>query len=110
MTDIGIISNGDVVAAVSGGLGRTFAGTGNAVKMIATRTRRNAEAIRNWVEGRNAPRAAELIELCREFDEVWEEVCRLAGRMPPENRHAHAERLLDELAERLHAHRQGRAA
>lgn len=108
MTNTSIISNGDIVDAVTSGLRRAFAGTANAVKLIAGRTGRNPEAARNWLEGRNAPRAAELAELCRHFDEVFDEFCKLAGRIPPEQKRTQAEQLLEELAMRLTDHQRGK--
>jgi len=108
MTQASIISNGDVVDAVTSGLRRAFIGTSNAVKHIAGRTGRNPEAARNWLEGRNAPRAAELAELCRQFDEVFDEFCVLCGRVPPASKSAEAEQLLEEFTARLLDHKRGK--
>lgn len=38
-----------------------------------------------WLEERQAPRAAQLIALMRESEEVFQVVCELAGREPPPN-------------------------
>lgn len=76
------ITNEDLTSEISGALRREAGHTPSAVKFVASRIRRNARAARNWLEGHNAPRAAELIELMREFDEVHEAVLRLANRNP----------------------------
>jgi len=108
MTHATTISNGDIVDAVTSGLRRAFAGTANAAKLISGQTGKNPEAVRNWLEGRNAPRAAELAELCRHFDEVFDEFCVLAGRIPPDRKAAEAEQLLEEFTARLLDHKRGR--
>jgi transcriptional regulator with XRE-family HTH domain len=54
------------------------------------------------LRGEVAPRADTLTLACREFDEVWKEMRSLSDR-PPER----AERILEELAEKLHERRSG---
>lgn len=78
--DTGIITNEAVTQAISGALQRSFGWVPSSVKYVASRIKRNPRAVRNWFEGQNAPRAAELIDLMRESDEVYEEVLRLANR------------------------------
>jgi len=74
------ITNETITKAVSSALRRTVGYMPSAPKIVAGKVQRNPRAARNWLEGHNAPRAAELIELMREFDEVFEEVMRLADR------------------------------
>lgn len=76
----GVISNETITQAVSTALRNAVGYFPSAPKLIAQKVQRNPRAARNWLEGHNAPRAAELIELMREFDEVHEEVLRLANR------------------------------
>lgn len=104
----GIISNGDIVEAVRSGLTRAFEHSANPARELADRTGRNLEATRNWLEGRNAPRAAELADLCRQFDEVFEEFCRLVGRMPPEQKQSQGERLLEDIGLQLNDYLRGK--
>lgn len=52
-------------------------------KVIARVTRVSERAAKAWRAGEHSPRAEELIALMAEFDDVFETVCRLAGREPP---------------------------
>lgn len=74
------LNNETVAQAVSTALRYRFGDFNCAVKRIARTINCDQRAARNWWEGNNSPRAAELIELMREFDEVHEEVLRLANR------------------------------
>lgn len=74
------ITNMDVVDTVTGALRSTYGEARHAAKLLARNTGKNVEAARNWLEGRNAPRAAELIQLMRDEDAVFDAVCSLIGR------------------------------
>lgn len=78
------ITNETITQAVSTALRNAVGYMPSASKIVAHKVQRNQRAARNWLDGLNAPRAAELIELMREFDEVHQEVLRLANRSPEE--------------------------
>jgi len=78
------ITNETITQAVSMALRNAVGYMPSASKVVAGSVQRNQRAARNWLDGLNAPRAAELIELMREFDEVYYEVLRLANRTPEE--------------------------
>lgn len=61
-------------------LRRGYGHAKSAVKEIGRATYANDRSAQNWWEGRCAPNAADLIELMRDSDEVFDEVCRMAGR------------------------------
>jgi transcriptional regulator with XRE-family HTH domain len=62
-------------------------------------TPRGAQSLLN---GENAPSFETLVEACRHFDEVWDEMRELCGRAES---HSDAEALLDEFARRLRERR-----
>lgn len=76
----------DVAAMISAALRQRFDRTRHAAKDIAQRVDATPRAVEDWLQGETAPRSAELIRLCAEFDEVFDEVfdavCALAGRKP----------------------------
>lgn len=80
MQNAGVISNETLVEALSSALRNAVGYLPSAPKVIASRIHRNPRTVRNWLDRHNAPGAAELIELMREFDEVHQEVLRLANR------------------------------
>lgn len=53
-------------------------------KFIAQRTGASIRAVRNWMGEENAPTSAQLITLMREFDEIFDAVLFLSGRLPPD--------------------------
>lgn len=71
-----------VAAMISAALRQRFDRTRHAAKDIASRVDATPRAVEDWLQGETAPRAAELIRLCAEFDEVFDAVCALAGRKP----------------------------
>lgn len=77
------ITQESVAGAVSGALRRTLGSQRCAVKQVARRIGRDIRAVRGWWEGENAPRAADLILLMSQFEEVYEAVATLAGRGTP---------------------------
>lgn len=86
------ISNQTVTEVISGALNAAVSPFIRADKYVASKIKRNPRAARNWLDGHNAPGAAELIELMREFDEVYHEVLRLANRKsiePTSGSHLH---------------------
>lgn len=52
----------------------------NARFEIPARLRVSARTVENWLSGSTEPRAAHLIALMREFDEVADDVLKQAGR------------------------------
>jgi hypothetical protein len=52
----------------------------HAAKSIAARVGTTPRTVEDWLQGENAPQAAQLIRLIGEFDEVYEAVMELAGR------------------------------
>jgi transcriptional regulator with XRE-family HTH domain len=72
----------DVAATISAALRLRFDRTRHAAKAIARRVETTPRAVEDWLQGETAPRSAELIRLCAEFDEVFDAVCTLAGRKP----------------------------
>lgn len=72
----------DVAARISTALRSLFDDRRHAAKAIAQRVDATPRAAEDWLQGETAPRAAELIRLCAEFDEVFDAVCAMAGRRP----------------------------
>lgn len=70
-----------VAERVADALRRGYGNTKSAVKEIGRATYANDRSAANWFEGRCAPNAADLIELMRDCDEVFDEICRMAGRV-----------------------------
>ena len=65
-------------------------------KEIANELDCTQKAAQRWLDAENDMQAATLIKACSRFDEVWNVVREQAGRTE-----ANAERILDELAEKL---------
>lgn len=84
MTTAAAISSQAVAESVSNALRLSLSGLSAPGKRVSRLTGKNPRTIRNLMEGSNAPSAATLIELMREFDEVYFEVLRLANRNPSE--------------------------
>ncbi len=84
MNYAGTISSQTVAERVSCALKLSVSGMAAPGKRVSRMTGKNPRTIRNLMDGSNAPSAATLIELMREFDEVFVEVMHLAGRMPSE--------------------------
>lgn len=72
-----------VARSVSGALQDRFRDRRGAAKVIARAGRASVRQAKNWLAGRHAPQAAQLVALMREFDEVSEAVLELAGRGQP---------------------------
>ncbi|MBI1425803.1 MAG: hypothetical protein GC149_20450 [Gammaproteobacteria bacterium] len=73
-----------VAERVSSALRSAVSGLRAPGKQVSRMTGRNPRTIRNLMDGSNAPSAATLIELMRDFDEVYIEVLRLANRVSDE--------------------------
>jgi hypothetical protein len=87
-----------VAAAISDALRSEFSGARDAAKTIARSVSATPRTVKGWLAGDAAPRAAELVRLMAEFDEVYLAVLCLAGRAPtatltPSQRQAVAEAL-----------------
>lgn len=78
------LTNQAVAERVGYALRAALAGFSSPGKRVSRMTGRHPRTIRNLLDGSNAPSAATLIELMREFDEVHQEVLRLANRSPSE--------------------------
>lgn len=74
------VNTESVTQALSNALRLRFGMTQCAVKRIASSLKCNTRAARNWWEGHNAPSAVTLIQMMREFDEVYDVVMEMAGR------------------------------
>lgn len=62
-------------------LRRGYGSAKSAVKEIGRATFANDRSAQNWFEGRCAPNLADAIELMRDSDEFFDEICRMAGRV-----------------------------
>lgn len=82
MMQAGVITSDMVAESVSNALRSAVSGLSAPGKRVARCVGKNARTIRNIMEGANAPSAATLIQLMREFDEVHEAVLVLANRDP----------------------------
>ena len=80
MMQAGVITSDTVAESVSSALRSAVSGLSAPGKRVARCVGKNARTIRNIMEGANAPSAATLIQLMREFDEVHEAVLCLADR------------------------------
>lgn len=69
-----------VAERISDALQRSYGDLRSAVKEIGRATFANDRTAENWWKGKCAPNAADLIELMRDSDEVFDEVLTLAGR------------------------------
>lgn len=75
--ECGVVSRiADAIRAKWGRGGKPAAAASAALRI----SKRTVDA---WLEERQAPRAAQLIALMRESEEVFQVVCELAGREPP---------------------------
>jgi hypothetical protein len=75
-----------------------LAGSNSAAKQLARIADCTPKAAGRWLEAENDMQVKTLLTLCREYDEVWDEVKRMCGRAEEQS---DAERLLDELTARL---------
>lgn len=71
----------EVTESFTAALRRHFGHGYGAAKKLSADCEMNVATARNLLEGRNAPSASHLIRLMAECDEVFEEVCRMAGRV-----------------------------
>lgn len=94
--DPACVSTDRYTAEVSGILRRLFGNTRHAAKRLARMTGANDRAVRNWMDGANGPHGKHLIQLMRESDEVFAEICRMAGRGDVADK-MRAETMLNEL-------------
>jgi len=76
------VANYDLASEVSDALHRAVGHLKKPCAAIAERTGRSPAAAKKWLGKKNAPGLAEAIELAREYDEVWDAICRLANRAP----------------------------
>jgi transcriptional regulator with XRE-family HTH domain len=67
-------------------------------KEIARRAGYAPPSVKNWRSGANTMSADALIALCREYDEIWVEVCAMARRSPDTMT---GQQFADEIARRL---------
>jgi transcriptional regulator with XRE-family HTH domain len=82
-------------------------GLGLSAKQLARHADRTPKAVERWMQAENDMTVESLLRLCRDFDEVWDEVRIMCGRA---NDASEAERLLAEFAERLRSRRARDAA
>jgi hypothetical protein len=66
--------------AIAAALHRQYGETHAAIKSVVAVTRANERAVKNWFDGKNAPRGHHLIALIRHSDCVLEMVLLAAGR------------------------------
>jgi hypothetical protein len=76
------ISSQSVAQNVASALRAAVAHLPAAGKQVSRMTGKCPRTIRNLLEAQNAPSAATLIELMRDFDEVYEAVLSMAQRNP----------------------------
>lgn len=76
------VTNYDLSMAIASALQRAVGHFKKPAAIISERIGRSIGAAKKWLAGENAPGAAELIELAREYDEVWDAICMLAHRSP----------------------------
>lgn len=107
MPNTAAITSSCLAESIADTLRRSMGHLRSGAKLLARQIGVNERTASNLLEGRNAPNAATLVRLCAEFDDVFEEVCRLSGRLPPQDKQARAEQFLDELAQRLQDHKRG---
>lgn len=67
-------------AEVASALRREYGDSRAALKTIVALTGTNERAVKNWFNAKNGPSGTSLIVLCRQSDEVFETILRLAGR------------------------------
>lgn len=82
MNYAGSINSQTVAERVSSALRNAVFGLAAPGKQVSRLTGRNPRTIRNLMDGSNAPSAATLIELMRDFDDVYFAVLDLAQRQP----------------------------
>jgi len=70
----------DVSDSISSALRRAVGNARHAAKTIAGKVKAQPRTVESWLSGETAPRAAELIRLMGEYDEVWDVVREMAGR------------------------------
>lgn len=71
-----------VAIQIAGALRRGYGRLASMAKVIADRTERNERTVKGWLDGASAPDASSLVALMRDSDDVFDEICRLAGRDP----------------------------
>lgn len=84
MNYAGTINSQTVAERISLALRSTVSGWAAPGKQVSKMTGKCPRTIRNIMDGSNAPSASTLIELMRDFDEVYVEVLRLSNRMSDE--------------------------
>ena len=77
----GNVSSGHFSAAVAAALHRQYGQTHAAIKSVVAATGANPRAVRNWFDGKNAPRGHHLIALMGHSDCMLEMVLLAAGRV-----------------------------
>ena len=82
MSFAGAINSQTVAERVSCALRQAVIGLAAPGKQVSRITGRNPRTIRNLMDGSNAPSAATLIELMRDFDDVYIAVLEMAQRHP----------------------------
>jgi plasmid maintenance system antidote protein VapI len=81
-------------------LSQVLRGIGATAKELSRAADKTPKAAERWLAGDNSMSAETLIQLAREFDEVWEFVCEQTGRDQ-----ATAAEMLDQLEALLKARR-----
>ena len=66
---------------ISEALHRQFGTTHAAVKSVVGLTHANERAVKNWFDGKNAPRLHHLVALMRHSDDVLETLLLVSGRV-----------------------------
>lgn len=72
----------DYVNSISEALNRAVSPFKKPCAVIEERVGRSARAAKNWLTRENGPGGPELVDLIREFDEVYEAVMLMANRSP----------------------------
>ena len=80
MSSIDLVDSPNVTANIAEALRRGYGNLKSTAKVIARAARSNPRAAENWVLGRNAPNAENLILLMADSDDVFMAVMKMAGR------------------------------
>jgi len=72
-----MINSAIYIETVSGVLRRKFGEIRHAPKLIAAMAGCTPRSVENWMDGSNGPRGPELLRLCQEIPEMFEEINRL---------------------------------
>lgn len=85
-------------------LRRATRGQKHATRAISKASGAKERSVENWLSGKNAMQAEQLMALCSEYDEIWHLFCKIAKRA---NEQTRAERALFEIEAHIDEWRSG---